>query len=66
MLGQQADATLEELAVEFMMVRLALAIEPSLTGYSHIQTNPRWSYDKSKTIKNAERRSSIVAVHFRD
>lgn len=58
MLGQQSDATLEELAVEFMMVRLALNIEPSLTGYSHIQTNPRWSYDKQKTMKNAERKSS--------
>lgn len=55
MLGQQPDTTVEELAVEFMMVRLALAIEPHLTGYSHIQTNPRWSYDKQKTVKNAER-----------
>lgn len=59
MLGQQLDATLEELAVEFMMVRLALAIEPSLTGYSHIQTNPRWSYDKHRTIKNAERKLCV-------
>lgn len=55
MLGQQSDATFEELAVEFMMVKLALAIVPNLTGYSHIQTNPRWSYDKQRTIKNAER-----------
>lgn len=57
-LVEQSDATLEEIAVEFMMVKLALAIAPSLTGYSHIQTNPRWSYDKQRTIKNAERTSS--------
>lgn len=59
MLPQQSDVTLEELAVEFCMVRLALAIVPELTGYSHIQTNPRWSYDIHKTIKNAERIVSI-------
>ncbi|KAG8167685.1 hypothetical protein KVR01_003374 [Diaporthe batatas] len=55
MLAQQSGATLEELAVEFCMVRLALAIAPDLTGFSHVQTNPRWSYDTQKTIKNAER-----------
>jgi hypothetical protein len=54
MLAQQSDATLEELAVDFTMVRLALTIVPNLTGHSHIQTNPRWSYDMHKTIKNAE------------
>jgi transaldolase len=41
MLGQQSEATLEELAVDFASVRLALLIVPHLTGYSHIQTNPR-------------------------
>ncbi|KUI55850.1 Transaldolase [Cytospora mali] len=59
MLSQQSDTTLEELAVEFMMVRLALDIVPNLSGYSHIQTNPRWSYNLQKTIKNAERIVSI-------
>lgn len=61
MLDQQLlghDMTRDELAVHFMMVNLALKIEPHLTGYSHIQTNPRWSYDKDRTIKNAERESS--------
>lgn len=57
MLGKQSDATFEELAVEFMMVKLALNIEPDLKGYSHIQTNPRWSYDTKKTIRNADRKS---------
>ena len=54
MLAQQSGATLEELAVDFAMVRLALDIVPNLTGYSHIQTNPRYSYDTQRTIKNAE------------
>lgn len=54
MLSQQPDSTLEELAVEFMMVRLAIEMIPSLSGYSHVQTNPRWSYNPQKTIKNAE------------
>ncbi|KAK7700020.1 hypothetical protein SLS64_011246 [Diaporthe eres] len=59
MLAQQSGATLEELAVDFAMVRLALAIVPNLTGYSHIQTNPRWSYNVQKTIQNGERIVSI-------
>lgn len=54
MLAQQSGVTLEELAVDFAMVRLALDIVPNLTGYSHIQTNPRWSYNVQKTINNAE------------
>ncbi|KAL2285180.1 hypothetical protein FJTKL_08403 [Diaporthe vaccinii] len=59
MLAQQSGATLEELAVDFAMVRLALAIVPNLTGYSHIQTNPRWSYNVQKSIQNGERIVSI-------
>lgn len=62
MLGKQPDATFEELAIEFMMVRLALDIEPNLKGYSHIQTNPRWSYDIKKTIRNADRKSPPPAT----
>jgi transaldolase len=44
-----------QIAVEAMMVKLALKIVPYLTGYSHIQTNPRWAYNKSATIANAKR-----------
>lgn len=64
MLGHQPDSTLEELAVESMMVRLALNIVPSLSGYSHIQTNPRWSYDVQKTIKNAESKLLSTLPHL--
>ncbi|KAI1800325.1 putative transaldolase [Daldinia bambusicola] len=53
---------IEELAVEAMMVKLALRIVPYLKGYSHVQTNPKYSYDKQKTIENAKR---IVAI-FKD
>ncbi|KAI1393050.1 putative transaldolase [Hypoxylon trugodes] len=56
------DVTAAELAVETMMVKLALRIVPYLTGYSHIQTNPKYSYDKQKTINNGKR---IVAI-FKD
>ncbi|KAI0881376.1 transaldolase [Annulohypoxylon maeteangense] len=48
-----------ELAVETMMVKLALRIVPYLKGYSHIQTNPKFSYDKQKTIENGKRIVSI-------
>ncbi|KAI1499007.1 transaldolase [Biscogniauxia marginata] len=51
-----------ELAVETMMVKLALRIVPYLTGYSHIQTNPKYSYSKQKTVENAQR---VVAI-FKD
>ncbi|KAI0170031.1 transaldolase [Pestalotiopsis sp. NC0098] len=44
-----------EIAVECMMVKLALRIVPYLTGYSHIQTNPAYSYDTQKTAENARR-----------
>ncbi|KAI3322768.1 transaldolase [Xylariaceae sp. AK1471] len=51
-----------ELAVEVMMVKLALRIAPYLKRYSLIQTNPKYAYSKQKTIDNAKR---IVAI-FRD
>lgn len=63
MLAQQTGATLEELAVDFAMVRLALDIVPCLTGYSHIQTNPRYSYNVQKTINNAESKSRSARKH---
>lgn len=44
-----------EVAVECMMVKLALRIVPHLTGYSHIQTNPKYSYNTPKTIESARR-----------
>lgn len=50
------NVTRDELAVEFLMVRLALQIKPNLTGCVHIQINPRWSYDKYRIINNAWRK----------
>lgn len=44
-----------ELAVEVMMVKLAIRMVPHLTGYSHIQANPKYSYSKQKTVENGER-----------
>ncbi|KAK7961656.1 uncharacterized protein PG986_002481 [Apiospora aurea] len=60
--AQHAGVGLAEFAVEVMMVKLALRIVPYLTGYSHIQTNPMYSYNRDKTIENARR---IVAI-FKD
>ncbi|KXJ86864.1 transaldolase [Microdochium bolleyi] len=48
-----------ELAVEVMMVKLALRIVPFLSGYSHVETNPRHAYDVEKTVRNARR---IIAI----
>ncbi|OTB02704.1 hypothetical protein M426DRAFT_322458 [Hypoxylon sp. CI-4A] len=56
------DVTVAELAVETMMVKLALKIVPYLKGYSHIQTNPKYAYSAQKTIANGKR---IVAI-FKD
>ncbi|KAI1333922.1 transaldolase [Xylariaceae sp. FL0016] len=53
---------LAELAVEVMMVKLALRISPYLKKYSHVQTNTMYSYDKQKTVENGQR---IVAI-FQD
>ncbi|KAK4237530.1 hypothetical protein C8A03DRAFT_15944 [Achaetomium macrosporum] len=59
--GKQTDATLEELAVELMMVGLSLRIAPHTTGYLHVQTNPKLAYSTVKTVKNAER----IISHFK-
>ncbi|KAI0179072.1 putative transaldolase [Hypoxylon sp. FL1284] len=53
------DVSMPELAVEVMMIKLALEIVPHLKGYSHIQTNPKYSYDKQKTVESGKR---IVAI----
>lgn len=58
--GKQSDATLKELAIELMMVGLSLRFAPHLTGYHHVQTNPKLAYSTQKTVKNAER----ILSHF--
>ncbi|PYH48833.1 transaldolase family protein [Aspergillus saccharolyticus JOP 1030-1] len=47
--------SVEELAVEIAMIKLALKIAPHIKGYIHIQTNPYYSYSTEKTIVNALR-----------
>ncbi|KAI1751948.1 transaldolase [Xylaria castorea] len=49
------NTDLREIAVEAMTVKLAHRIAPYLTGYSHLQTNPKYSFDTQKTIVNAQR-----------
>jgi transaldolase len=58
--GSYPDVDEAELAAEVMMVKLALRIVPHLKGYSHIQSNPKYSYNKQKTIENGKRRLTIT------
>lgn len=44
------------------MVKLALRIVPYLSGYSHVQTNTKYSYDTERTVKNARRESLFPAL----
>ncbi|KAI0544035.1 transaldolase [Xylaria curta] len=49
------NTDVREIAVEAMTVKLAHRIAPYLTGYSHLQTNPKYSFDMQKTTANAQR-----------
>ncbi|KAL3958008.1 hypothetical protein ACCO45_008586 [Purpureocillium lilacinum] len=51
----QDGLTLEEFAVEVLMVKLQLLIAPNVTGYVHVQTNPKLSFSTAGTINNAKR-----------
>lgn len=44
------------------MVKLQLATVPNLTGYVHIQTNPKLSYSAAATVENALRMSSVPLI----
>ncbi|KAF4989943.1 hypothetical protein FGRMN_8785 [Fusarium graminum] len=55
----QGSANFEEFVVQILMVKLQLLILPNITGYLHIQTNPKLSYSTAGTISDAHR---IVAI----
>ncbi|KAK1143872.1 hypothetical protein N8T08_005985 [Aspergillus melleus] len=55
LLSRLPGLSVEELAVEIAMVKLALKIVPHVRGHVHIQTNPYYSYSTEKTIVNALR-----------
>ncbi|KAA8646990.1 transaldolase family protein [Aspergillus tanneri] len=55
LLSRFPNISVEELAVEVAMVRLALKIAPHIRGNVHVQTNPYYSYSTEKTIENALR-----------
>ncbi|KAK3317778.1 hypothetical protein B0T19DRAFT_435560 [Cercophora scortea] len=61
MFAKQSDATLYELVVEIATVGLSLRFAPYLSGFCHVQTNPKWCFSTQKTIKNAER----IVSHFK-
>ena len=54
--GDFAGVDVKEVAVEAATVKLAHRIAPYLTGYSHVQTNPKYSFDAQKTLSNALRK----------
>ncbi|KAF9768812.1 hypothetical protein IL306_013836 [Fusarium sp. DS 682] len=51
----QGSATFEEFVVQILAVKLQLLIVPNVTGYVHIQTNPKLSYSTAGTIDDAYR-----------
>ncbi|KAH7140126.1 hypothetical protein B0J13DRAFT_446655 [Dactylonectria estremocensis] len=58
----QGDMTIEAFVTEILMVKLQLIIVPNLTGYVHIQTNPRLSYSTVATVENAQRIINIFSI----
>ncbi|KAL7906035.1 hypothetical protein GGI35DRAFT_458610 [Trichoderma velutinum] len=55
----RGQTTLPEFMVEVMMVKLQLLIAPYITGYVHVQTNPKLSYSQTGMVENAQR---IIAI----
>ncbi|UKZ49221.1 hypothetical protein TrVGV298_003465 [Trichoderma virens] len=53
------QTSLPEFMVEIMMVKLQLLIAPYVTGYVHVQTNPKLSYSQAGMVENAQR---IIAI----
>jgi len=45
------------------MVRLQLEISKYVTGFVHVQTNPYYSYDTVRTVKNAESTASSRNIY---
>ncbi|KAL6837213.1 hypothetical protein V8C40DRAFT_229449 [Trichoderma camerunense] len=55
----RGQTSLPEFMVEIMMVKLQLLIAPYITGYVHVQTNPKLSYSQTGMVDNATR---IIAI----
>ncbi|KAF4632516.1 hypothetical protein G7Y89_g5603 [Cudoniella acicularis] len=54
----------KELAVEFAMVYLQLAIEKHISGFVHVQTNPYHSYDTDKMVSDSKRKAPLSSHHL--
>ncbi|KPM44578.1 hypothetical protein AK830_g1888 [Neonectria ditissima] len=55
----QGSTAFEEFVVEILMAKLQLRTVPNVTGYVHIQTNPKLSYSTAATVANAEQTGII-------
>ncbi|KAJ5317716.1 hypothetical protein PENANT_c004G01485 [Penicillium antarcticum] len=53
--AKYSSITIEELAVEVAMVRMAAGMAQHIRGRVHVQTNPYYSYSSEKTVINALR-----------
>ncbi|CAL5871376.1 uncharacterized protein PFLUO_LOCUS5626 [Penicillium psychrofluorescens] len=53
--SQYSSTSVEELAVEIAMVRLAVGMSKHIHGRVHVQTNPYYSYSSEQTVANALR-----------
>ncbi|KJK78373.1 hypothetical protein H634G_06546 [Metarhizium anisopliae BRIP 53293] len=51
----QGSATFEEFVVEISMVKLQLRLIQHVTGFIHVQTNPKLAYSTASTVENAKR-----------
>ncbi|KAK0387438.1 hypothetical protein NLU13_5750 [Sarocladium strictum] len=49
------EVNVVELAVEVATIKLAHLVAPYVTGYLHIQANPKYCYDKGLLIQNSRR-----------
>lgn len=56
----QAGAPFADFVIEILMIKLQLLMAPDVTGYVHVQTNPKLSYSTRETLKNARRMSDLT------
>ncbi|PHH61704.1 hypothetical protein CDD81_8049 [Ophiocordyceps australis] len=53
--GHNGDASVMDLAVEYLMVKLLVPMAFLVSGRLHVQTLPKYAYSVKQTLKSAER-----------
>ncbi|KID98358.1 Aldolase-type TIM barrel, partial [Metarhizium majus ARSEF 297] len=62
----QGSATFEEFVVEISMVKLQLRLIQHVTGFIHVQTNPKLAYSTASTVENAKRTHPSRPAQYHD